>query len=129
MTTEEAFIEPKSTEAAGIKLRPMSYGSIAVAKKLGLSMFFGGNEVSPDEQQRQVIAFAWMQSRPVDEVLRAIWSGEAEREIERFGFTVSLHRLGEIIEEIKRVSELAASARFDIEPKPGEREENAPPNC
>lgn len=61
---------------AGLKLRPFSLGTLNLCRRLGLSLFTGAQdaEVCDEEKQRQIVAFLFLQSRPMDEVLRAVRS-------------------------------------------------------
>jgi len=130
---EAAFAEPDSgeTKVGSLRLRPFSLGTLNVCRQLGLSLFLDGEaDLDEAEKQRQIVAFAWAQSAPIAEVLGALRSGETEERIAEFEFRIEVGDLPVLIQEIRRVSELAAAAAVEVAPKPGRSgEEEAPPNC
>lgn len=130
---EAAFADPAETATmiAGLHLRPFSLGTLNVCRQLELTLFLDGEaELGDEEKQRQIVAFAWVQSAPLTEVLAALRNGTAHEKIAEFEFQLDVAALPELITEIQRISELAAAAAVEVAPKPGRSgEEDAPPNC
>ena len=126
---EAAFAEGAST-VAGLQLRPFSLGTLNLCRQLKLSLFLDEDaELSDEEKQRQLVAFAWAQSAPLKDVLAAIRTGTTDDHITEFEFTLSIDLLPGLLGEIDRISRLAAAAAVDVVPKPGDKgEEDAPPN-
>lgn len=129
---EAAFADPTDDETVigSLRLRPFSLGTLNVCRQLNLTLFLDGEvELSDEEKQRQIVAFAWAQSAPLSEVLKALRSGETEDRIAEFEFRMDVGDLPELIREIQRISELAAAAAVEVAPKPGSSgDEDAPPN-
>lgn len=130
---EAAFSDPagETTPVGGLHLRPFSLGTLNVCRQLNLTLFLDGEaELDDDEKQRQIVAFAWVQSAPLAEVLAALRNDTARERIAEFEFQLDLATLPELIVEIQRISELAAAAAVEVAPKPGRSgEDDAPPNC
>lgn len=116
---------------AGLRLRPFSLGTLNVCRQLDLTLFLDGEaDLGDEEKQRQIVAFAWVQSAPLSEVLGALRTGTANEKIAEFEFQMDVAALPQLIIEIQRISELAAAAAVEVAPKPGASgEEGAPPNC
>src|SRR5688572_16396316 len=73
---ENAFTEPDKV-IAGLKLRPFSIGSLNICRRLKLTLFTeaqGTQELSDDDKQRQIVALLFIQSEPLQDVLKAIRS-------------------------------------------------------
>ena len=114
----------------GITFRPFTIGSKAVCEQMGLTMFTTGEVSSADgESERQLIAFAWLHSKPLSEVLTALRNGTASNAAQEFGFTIPVSVLPAIIAEINRISAATAEASVDVAQKPGGSKDNAPGNC
>ena len=130
---EAAFADPAETETmlGGLRLRPFSLGTLNVCRQLELTLFLDGEaELGDEEKQRQIVAFAWVQSATLTEVLAALRTGTANERIAEFEFQLDVAALPELITEIQRISELAAAAAVEVAPKPGRSgEDDAPPNC
>jgi hypothetical protein len=127
---EDAFTEP-GTEVAGLKLRPFSLGTLNLCRRLKLTLFTGQPEaeLSDDEKQRQIIAFLFLQSRPLDEVLRAVRSPDFDDEhLLPFSLTLPLSAIPEAVAEIQRIMDSAGAAVVEIEAKPGCKSDSPPPN-
>jgi hypothetical protein len=128
---ESAFSEA-SCEIAGLKLRPFSLGSLSICRRVKLTMLTG--EVSPeslsdDEKQQQIVAFLFIQSQPIPEVLRAIQSPRfLDDTILPFSLRLPMEAFPLAIREIQRVIDLASAAFVEVQPKPDEKPEDAPPN-
>lgn len=110
---------PRSIE--GIKLRAFSFGSLQLCRVLKLTLFT--EEADPyaeedeGEDQRQLVAFAWLQSEPLDEVLEAVADGTAEAKILKFSFTLDLSNLTPLMNEVNRISSGISAAAFEAHPK------------
>lgn len=118
-------------EVAGIALRPFSFGSSILARKMGLRLFYEqGVELSEEETLDQLAAFFWMQceANAPREVLRAVNSGKWREEVEAFAMELPMHKLPEMLSELQRVSNLASAAAVDIEPRPGGSDPDEPGN-
>ena len=130
---EAAFADPAQGETVigGLHLRSFSLGTLNVCRQLDLTLFLDDEaELTDEEKQRQIVAFAWVQSAPLSEVLSALRTGNAIERIAEFEFQLDVAALPELITEIQRISELAAAAAVEVAPKPGRSgEDDAPPNC
>ena len=130
-TLETSFITPPA-EMFGLKLRPFSLGSMQLCRKLRLTMLTGDakpEDLSEEEQQLQIVAFLYIQSKPVPEILRAIQSPNFRDEVLLpFSMELPLAAIPEAVEEIKRVMNEAGAAYVEVQQKPGEKPEDAPPN-
>ena len=114
----------------GITFRPFTIGSKAGCEQMGLTMFTTGEQpTSEGESERQLIAFAWLHSQPLPEVLTALRNGTASDAAQAFGFTVPITTLPAIIAEINRISAATAAATVDVAQKPGGSKDAAPGNC
>lgn len=113
---------------AGISMRPFSLGSLQLAILLGLTLFTHDEnrdgpapELSEFEVNRQIVAFAWMQSRPIDEIADAIAADPsgalAKREAFKFGFTLDSNSFTLLLAEINRIGKNAAASHVTIEQK------------
>ncbi len=129
---EAAFAESADgpTEVGGLRLRPFSLGTLNVCRQLELTLFLEeGAELSEEEQIRQLVAFAWAQSAPMPEVLKALRSGTARERAAEFEFRMGIEDLPALVAEIQRISGLASAAAVEVVPKPGAAgDEDAPPN-
>ena len=134
-----------------ITLRPFTFGSVALAKRLGLEMFSGEsddeeetkekveedlkaleNEIEEeeisDEVMQELATFFWMQSQPVPEVLSAVRDGSWELKAEEFAHYIPIHKIAELLGETNRISQMASLAAVDVAPRDGTSDEDAPPN-
>lgn len=118
------FLDPRTLDVAGLKLRPFSVGSYNLINRLGIDL----TATDEAQQMRNLAAVAWMQSAPIPQVLRAVHSGKADEAIDEFMFSIDLSRIGELGAELNRIGEQIAAATFDVEAKPGDKEESTPPN-
>lgn len=104
----------------GIEFRPFTFGSKALCEQLELSIFISGTTPDdPEEIDRQMIAFTWIHSAPLNDVLRAVREKRAKEAAWEFGFRIPMSALGDIVAEINRVSKQAAQNAVDVEQKPG----------
>ena len=127
---EAAFAEGPA-HIGDLRLRSLSFGTINLCRQLNLSLFLDEQVELPDEEkQRQLIAFAWIQSAPLPEVLEAVRSRKVQERLDEFAFSLSIDMLPGLMTEVSRISKLAAAAAVEVMPKPGDRdEEGSPPNC
>jgi hypothetical protein len=111
---DEAFLESDLT-IGKLKLRPFTIGSMTACRKLGLSIFMGeANDVSIEELQRQMVAFAWVQGAPLGDVLRALRDGKAQELIDAFEWGLTPNDIELLQAEISRISKLAEAAAVDV---------------
>lgn len=132
--------EIELTDGNKVTLRPFTFGSLTLCKKLGLTMFSGEgddeDDESPDldgvedqdedlddESLFQMQTFFWMQTQPVNEVLGAVRSENWKDRVEEFGFVLPVHEMGSMMKEINRISKMTADAAVDIIPKDDEEED------
>lgn len=129
----EAAYSEESTpvRVAGIHLRPFSLGTLNLCRQLGLSIFTdpqAEEKLSDEDRQRQIAAFAWMQSAPLKDVLAAIRAGAWQEVVTEFEFSLSVDTIPALIAEISRIATLAAAAAVEVVPKPGgDLDHDAPP--
>jgi len=119
------FLDGEKT-IGGIRFRAFTIGSKAICEQMRLTMFTSG-EVSDDagESERQLIAFTWLHSEPLENVLTAVRNGTCDSAAQCFGFTLPVHILPAIISEINRISAASAEASVDVAQKPGAGKETA----
>ena len=123
-----AFIEGDKV-IAGHRLRPFTFGTAKLAKKMGLTMFTGeDDDLSEEEMLDQLAAFVWMQSQPVDEVVDAVRSGQHEYFIDIFAMDLPISSAADFMEEINSVHGMVAEAAVDVESQPSDTDKDAPPN-
>jgi hypothetical protein len=114
MSLDDAFFDG-TTSIGTLKLRPFSIGSMTACRKLGLTLFTGSEDsVSEEEVQRQIVAFAWIQTAPLDLVQSSIRNGTAQDQIDRFEFQLVPSDLKRLESEINRISRLAAAAAVEV---------------
>lgn len=119
------FLDPETLEVAGLRLRPFSIGTYNLIQRLKIKL---DGDLSEAEQMRNLAALAWIQSAPIPEVLKAVHTGKADEAIDAFMFSIDLTRIGELSAELNRIGEQVTAASFEVQPKPGEKEEDTPPN-
>ena len=113
----------------GIKMRPFTVGSRSACKQMGLSVFTEGKtDISEDEANKQIIAFAWLHSAPLKEVLQRLRNGTAEEAAMEFGFNIEPFALSQIVEEINRISKRATENSVEVISRNGVSKEDAPGN-
>lgn len=130
-TLESTFTQA-SAEIAGLKLRPFSLGSLSICRRLKLTMLTGeadAETLSEDEKQQQIVAFIYVQSQPIPEVLKAIQSPRFfDETVLPFSLSLPMEAFPEAIREIQRVIDSASAAFVEVQPKPDEKPEDTPPN-
>jgi hypothetical protein len=123
--SDSMFLSPDTLDVAGLKMRPFSIGSFHLMQRLGITI---DGTLSEADQMRNLAAIAWLQSAPISDVLRAVHTGKADEAIDAFMFSIDLSRVGELSAELNRIGEQVSAASFSVEAKPGDKEENTPPN-
>ena len=125
-----SFLEGESV-IDGMKLRPFTLGTYLTCEKRGLSMFTGGSvELTPAERTEQAIAFLYLQTAPIEEVIITRGNQKAfDEAVGRFSFTLPMSAAQKVVELIHDLCEQTANASVETISKPGGSvEENAPPN-
>lgn len=116
----------------GLTLRPLTIGTMEVCRDRGLTLF-SGETVNQQEQIRQTAAYLWVQSQPLESVLESVREGLPPDEwfkkyILPFMFRISPKALEAasvlIMDNVERVG----LSVVEVEAKPGQNEENDPPN-
>jgi hypothetical protein len=130
--TLESVFTQAPPEIAGLKLRPFSLGSLSICRRLKLTMLTGGADpesLTEEEKQQQIVAFLYVQSQPIPEVLRAIQSSRFfDETILAFSLELPMEAFPQAIREIQRVIDTASAAFVEVQAKPDDRPEDAPPN-
>ncbi|XHR27550.1 MAG: hypothetical protein ACFUZC_16590 [Chthoniobacteraceae bacterium] len=128
---EEPFTQAPG-EIAGLKLRPFSLGSLSLCRKLKLTLLTGDasqEQIDENEMIKQISTFLFIQSRPVEEVLRAIKSREFyDEHVLPFSLDLPMASFQQTLQEIMRIVNEASAAYVEVLPKPGEKAEDLPPN-
>jgi len=131
---EAAFLEA-GLNVPGLTMRPFSLGTLNLCKKLKLSLFVEDKsaekvELDEDATLDQLIAFAWLQSQPLPEVLAAVRGNKWREAVELFAFTLSADTITALGAEIQRISAQSNAAAVEVIAKPAEKdgEKDAPPN-
>ena len=128
---EQTFIEPPA-EIAGLTLRPFSLGSLSICRRAKLTMLTGEakpEELDDDAKQQQIVAFLYIQSQPILEVLKAIKDPEfMGNHVLPFAMTLPLSAIPAAVAEIQRIMDAASAAYVEVQPKPDDKPEDAPPN-
>jgi hypothetical protein len=128
---ENTFTEPDA-QIAGLTLRPFSLGSLTICRRAKLTMLTGDakpEELSDDEKQNQIVAFIFIQSQPIQDVLRAVKDPDfIEKHILPFSMTLPLDAMPAAVAEIQRIMDAASAAYVEVQSKPDEKPEDAPPN-
>jgi hypothetical protein len=123
------FLEPNTIEVAGLRLRPLTIATLDLVQKLKLNFQQDeSDQVSESERIRSAVALAWIQSAPKEEVLKAVRAGKAEEAIEEFMFNIEISSFADLVAELNRMGVESAATAFAVEPKPGDKEEQTPPN-
>ena len=113
-TLDDAFLEPQ-LKAGNLRLRPFTIGSMTACRKLGLTLFTGeAGELSAEDVQRQVVAFAWIQGAPLQDVLVAIRNGTAQAAVDTFEWQISPADIKALEAEIARISRMSEAASIEV---------------
>jgi len=127
----QPFLVPETLPIGTLKLRPFSAGSFLICQRRKLGLFTGDStEISGDEQLYQVMAFLYIHSAPMNEVLIAAGNEERFRlAVETFSMTQPIGSIPEAMQQIQALCDQAASASVEIHAKPSSASsETAPPN-
>jgi hypothetical protein len=128
MTSLNDFLDGPKT-VGGIHLRPFTFGSKAACEQMKLSLFTtGGADLPPGETERQIISFAWLHSKPLPEVLKALRENKAADEAQAFGFELPIESLESLISEINRISEQAKKNAVEVIEKSTTKDPDEPGN-
>ena len=121
------------TEAAGIDLRPFTLGSLQAARKLGLKMFaeeISEEEMEPGQEEREMVAFAWIQSAPLSEVLGSLRKGtdEAWAKIDEFAWGLDMEKFHLFSKELEKLGMMVSETIVEVVPKEqaGDNKETPP---
>lgn len=131
-------------EVGGLTLRPFTFGSLALCRQLGLTMFTdepdeGDDSLSEGELQakyekefnegvwqNQIATFLWIQSQPVDDVLRTVRDDTWEAAVERFQWDLEIAKMPEYLAEVRRISSGISEFAVDVLPKGDDGEDDTP---
>lgn len=128
MSLDDAFFDGPS-QIGTLKLRSFTIGSMTACRKMGLTIFTGGDtNPSSDEIQRQIVAFAWLQSQPLQTVLAAIRQGAWQAAVDEFEWLVRPDDLRLLEAEITRISQQIGSAAVDVVKRDSPPDPNEPGN-
>lgn len=136
----DVFMEP-APEAGNLKLRPFSAGTLTLCRKLGLSMILGSADekaaLSDEEKQRQITAFLFIQSAPIETVKKAAKLARQDMEafedqyLLDFELDLPVGAMARAVEQLAAGIEMVGAAQFETVPReesPGGRQESPPPN-
>jgi hypothetical protein len=125
---DDAFLEPQ-LKAGSLKLRPFTIGSMTACRKLGLTVFTGeADNLPPEEIQRQVVAFAWVQGAPLADVLVALRNGTAQAAVDEFEWRISPGDIRALESEISRISRMSEAAAVEVVQRSTSPDPNEPGN-
>jgi len=137
MSKKNAYWD-RPKKIGNITLRPPTAGMMEIINALGLSMFTGEQpelsqeeqmELSQEEQMRQMFAFAWAHSAPLEEVWDALDAGTARTASRKFQWSIPVSDIQTLSDAVKVSLEVMTEAQVEVIPKPSSSgEENAPPN-
>lgn len=109
----------KNTHVGPLELRPWTMTTQLAISELELNKL---------NDQRQVLACAWLQSREPEEVEQAISDGTAMAQIKAFSRSFPLALAKPMAEWCRAQADAVESGRVDIIPQPGKTREDAPKN-
>jgi hypothetical protein len=106
-------------------------GSMQLAYLLKLTMFTRGKDDPPLElddleEQRQIMAFAWMQSADEDDIADAVRDDTVDRCVLKFSLNVTFDMLPGLMAEINRINAMLAASSVRVESKYPSSEDDAP---
>jgi hypothetical protein len=125
------MIDSGERRIGNFKLRPYTMGSMQLAYLLKLTMFTRGKDDPPLalddlEEQRQIMAFAWMQSADEDDIADAVRDGTVDRCVLKFSLNVTFDMLPGLMAEINRINAMLAASSVRVESKYPSNDDNAP---
>lgn len=118
-------------ELAGMKLRPFTLGTLELCQQLGLTLFSGGAvPESVTERMRQVAAYLYIQSEPLEAVLKAVDSPDFDAvHLRPFKFRLTPGVVDAAWALIEENLSKAGAAVVEIAPRAGsDKGEQPPPN-
>jgi hypothetical protein len=126
-----AMIDSGERRIGNLKLRPYTMGSMQLAYLLKLTMFTRGKDDPPLElddleEQRQIMAFAWMQSADEDDIADAVRDETVDRCVLKFSLNVTFDMLPGLMAEINRINAMLAASSVRVESKYPFSEDDAP---
>ena len=128
MTKIDDFLDGEKT-IAGMKFRPFTLGSKQACGQMNLTMFTTpGTELSQEETERQIIAFAWMHVKPLSEVLKALRENKANEAAQSFGWEIEWTAVDAMIAEINRISNQAKENSVEVVERQGAKDKDEPGN-
>jgi len=134
MDSEDILLEAGS-KTCGLELRPFTFGTLQLCRKLGLDIFTGEREATEGEDGdfdgdsiQQIQTFIWIQSQPIKDVLRAVKDGTWEDEVMEFSFGLELSDMNDIMTSINEIGDVASTAVDVVEkPQPETSSSESPP--
>ncbi len=136
----DVFIDP-APEAGPLKLRPFSAGTLTLCRKLGLTMILGSADdkaaLSDEEKQRQITAFLFIQSAPIETVKKAAKLAREDRAafedqyLLDFELGLPVGAMAQAVEQLAAGIDQVGAAQFETVPREqsaGGREDSPPPN-
>lgn len=136
----DVFIAP-APEAGSLKLRPFSAGTLTLCRKLGLTMILGSADdkaaLSDEEKQRQITAFLFIQSAPIETVKKAVKLARQDMEsfeneyLLDFELNLPVGAMAQAVEQLAAGIDQVSAAQFEAvsrEESTGGKPETPPPN-
>jgi hypothetical protein len=125
------MIDSGERRIGNLKLRPYTMGSMQLAYLLKLTMFTRGKDDPPLdlddlEEQRQIMAFAWMQSADEDDIADAVRDDTVDRCVLKFSLNVTFDMLPGLMAEINRINAMLAASSVRVESKYPSNGDDAP---
>ena len=127
------FIAPP-VKVGGLELRPFSAGTLTVIRALGLNIL-GAEEgpLSHYGKLRQLVVFLFVQSQPIEAVKEAVRLAQTdlaafEGRLMDFEFALPIASFNQVANQLERDLALISGAQVEVQPKPDDRPEKAPPN-
>lgn len=115
---------------AGLQLRPFTLGTLELCRQLGLTIFTeGAVPDDPMDRLEQTAAYLYLQSEPLESVLRAVDDPDfRKKHLRPFKFTLTPEALQDAWALIEGNLSRAGKAVVEIEPRPGAKGDDPPPN-
>ena len=135
----DVFIDP-APEAGPLKLRPFSAGTLTLCRKLGLTMILGSADdkavLTDEEKQRQITAFLFIQSAPIETVKKAAKLAREDRAafedqyLLDFELNLPVGAMAQAVEQLAAGIDQVGAAQFETIPREDgvSRQESPPPN-
>lgn len=125
MKSKSDFVLEESV--GGFKLRAWS---LTTKKAMASVVKLCEGKTDEDSIQHQIVAIAWMQSRPPEDVEQALWDGTAQSKIEEFERNFPLASFPAVAEWAGKQAKAIEAAIVHVVPKPQKTKssEVPPPN-